>query len=60
VKTTAERRRANHVFRVSLAYDAPGRVGKSASRTDTCHGHFATLIPDRQAVEVFEFEADRL
>jgi uncharacterized protein YndB with AHSA1/START domain len=43
-------------FRVSLTYDAPGRVGKSASRTDTYHGHFAKLIPDRQVVEVLEFE----
>ena len=44
-------------FRVSLTYDEPGRSGKSASRTDTYHGHFARLNPDQQVVEVFEFEA---
>lgn len=43
-------------FRVSLAYDAPGEAGKSAARTDTYHGHFVTLVPDEQVVEVFEFE----
>lgn len=43
-------------FRVSLTYDAPGKAGKSSSRTDTYHGHFARLIPDREVVEVIEFE----
>ncbi len=41
---------------ISLSYDAPDRTGKSASRTDTCHGHFARLMPDEQVVEVLEFE----
>jgi len=50
--------REGGAFRVSLTYDAPGRAGKSASRTDTYRGHFAKLIPDRQVVEVFEFETD--
>jgi uncharacterized protein YndB with AHSA1/START domain len=49
--------REGGAFRVSLTYDAHGRAGKSASRTDTYHGHFDRLIPDRQVVEVFEFEA---
>jgi uncharacterized protein YndB with AHSA1/START domain len=49
--------REGGAFRVSLTYDEPGRAGKSASQTDTYHGHFARLIPDRQVVEVFEFEA---
>ena len=44
-------------FRISLSYDAPDRTGKSASRTDTYHGHFARLVPDQQVVEVLEFEA---
>jgi uncharacterized protein YndB with AHSA1/START domain len=48
--------REGGTFRVSLTYDAPGQAGKSASRTDTYHGHFARLIPDRQVVEVIEFE----
>lgn len=43
-------------FRVSLTYDAPSRIGKSASNTDTYRGHFAKLVPDEQVVEVFEFE----
>ena len=43
-------------FRVSLTYDAPTGTGKSASRTDTYHGHFVRLVPDEQVVEVFEFE----
>ena len=49
--------REGGAFRVSLTYDAPERAGKSASRTDTYHGHFARLIPDRQVVEVMEFES---
>jgi uncharacterized protein YndB with AHSA1/START domain len=43
-------------FRVSLTYDAPTGTGKSASHTDTYHGHFVRLVPDEQVVEVFEFE----
>ena len=43
-------------FRVSLTYDAPASTGKSAEQTDTYHGHFVTLVPDEQVVEVFEFE----
>ncbi|MET8146134.1 SRPBCC domain-containing protein [Sphaerisporangium sp. NPDC005288] len=43
-------------FRISLTYDAPGPTGKSASHTDTYHGHFARLVPDERTVEVFEFE----
>ena len=48
--------REGGAFRVSLTYEAPGRAGKSAARTDTYHGHFGKLIPDREVVEVFEFE----
>ncbi len=43
-------------FRISLSYDAPDRTGKSASGTDTYHGHFARLVPDERVVEVLEFE----
>ncbi|GAA3136480.1 SRPBCC domain-containing protein [Streptomyces rectiviolaceus] len=43
-------------FRVSLTYDAQSGTGKSASHTDTYHGHFAKLVPDEQVVEVLEFE----
>jgi len=48
--------REGGLFRVSLTYDAPTGTGKSASRTDTYHGHFVKLVPDEQVVEVFEFE----
>jgi uncharacterized protein YndB with AHSA1/START domain len=43
-------------FRISLTYDAPTGMGKSAARTDTYRGHFARLQPDEQVVEVLEFE----
>lgn len=43
-------------FRVSLTYDGPDAVGKSAPHTDTYHGHFAKLALDEQVIEVFEFE----
>jgi uncharacterized protein YndB with AHSA1/START domain len=45
-------------FRISLVYDEPDAVGKSAAGTDTYHGHFARLVPDEQVVEVDEFESD--
>lgn len=48
--------REGGAFRISLTYDVLGRAGKSASRTDTYHGHFAKLVPDQKVVEVFEFE----
>ncbi|MFF7791573.1 SRPBCC domain-containing protein [Streptomyces sp. NPDC007991] len=44
-------------FRVSLTYEAPDAIGKSAAHTDTYHGRFAPLVPDEQVVEVLEFEA---
>jgi uncharacterized protein YndB with AHSA1/START domain len=49
--------REGGAFRVSLTYDAPDRSGKSAAHTDTYHGRFARLVPDREVVEVLEFEA---
>ncbi|MEV0522604.1 SRPBCC domain-containing protein [Streptomyces sp. NPDC050439] len=45
-------------FRVSLTYDGQSGTGKSASHTDTYHGHFAKLVPDEQVVEVLAFETD--
>lgn len=48
--------REGGAFRISLTYQAPGSAGKSGAQTDTYHGHFARLVPDRQVVEVFEFE----
>ncbi len=45
-------------IRVSLTYDAPSGVGKTAAHTDTYHGRFVKLVPDEQVVEVDEFETD--
>lgn len=45
-------------FRISLTYDAPSSTGKTTAHTDTYHGHFVTLVPDEQVVEVVEFETD--
>ncbi|MGH4031230.1 SRPBCC family protein [Actinomycetota bacterium Odt1-20B] len=50
--------RVGGAFRISLTYDAPGETGKSASHTDTYHGHFTELVPDERVVEVMEFETD--
>jgi uncharacterized protein YndB with AHSA1/START domain len=45
-------------FRVSLTYDDPGRSGKTHTHTDTYHGRFVKLTPDREVVEIVEFETD--
>ncbi|WP_367038991.1 SRPBCC domain-containing protein [Streptomyces sp. Je 1-332] len=45
-------------FRVSLTYDGQAGTGKSASHTDTYHGHFAKLVPNEQVVEVLAFETE--
>lgn len=48
--------REGGAFRISLTYDAPGEVGKSAENTDTYHGHFVRLVPGQEVVQVMEFE----
>jgi uncharacterized protein YndB with AHSA1/START domain len=48
--------REGGAFRVSLSYDAQDGTGKTAAHTDTYHGRFVRLLPDRQVVEVLEFE----
>ncbi|GHJ54576.1 hypothetical protein Nm8I071_38830 [Nonomuraea sp. TT08I-71] len=45
-------------LRVSLTYEGPDNTGKSTAHTDTYHGQFVKLVPDRQVVEVVEFETD--
>ncbi|KAB1905876.1 SRPBCC family protein [Micromonospora sp. AMSO31t] len=45
-------------LRVSLTYEAPDKTGKSTAHTDSYHGHFVKIVPDRQVVEVVEFETD--
>lgn len=46
------------VFRISLTYDAMTEAGKTTVRTDTHHGRFTRLVPDREVVQVVEFETD--
>lgn len=43
-------------FRISLTYDDPTGTGKTSAQTDTYHGHFVTLVPNTQVIEVMEFE----
>jgi uncharacterized protein YndB with AHSA1/START domain len=43
-------------FRISLTYDEPTGSGKTAAHTDTYHGRFVKLLPDRQVLELVEFE----
>ncbi|KVD49987.1 polyketide cyclase [Burkholderia sp. ABCPW 11] len=51
--------REGGALRVSLSYDTPSAgTGKTAARTDTYHGRFVTLVPDRQIVEIDVFETD--
>lgn len=45
-------------FRISLTHDAPTESGKTSGGTDTYHGRFLRLVPNRQVVEVDEFETD--
>jgi uncharacterized protein YndB with AHSA1/START domain len=48
--------RENGSFRISLTYDEPTGTGKTTAHTDTYHGRFVRLEPDRQVVELVEFE----
>jgi uncharacterized protein YndB with AHSA1/START domain len=48
--------RPGGAFRVSLTYDAAEATGKTSAHTDTYHGRFVELVPDRRIVEAIEFE----
>lgn len=48
--------REGGAFRISLTYDAPTDAGKTSAHTDTYHGRFTKLVPDREVVQVMEFE----
>lgn len=48
--------REGGAFRISLTYEAPDRIGKTAERTDTHHGRFVSLVPDTRVVQLLEFE----
>ena len=45
-------------FRISLTYERFDGVGKTTPHTDTHHGRFVKLVPEREVVEVVEFESD--
>jgi uncharacterized protein YndB with AHSA1/START domain len=45
-------------YRISLTYDEPTGTGKSTAHTDTFHGRFVRLVPDREVVQAVEFETD--
>jgi deoxyribonuclease V len=48
--------REGGAVRVSLTYADDRGAGKTAERTDTYHGRFQRLVPERLVVEVDEFE----
>ncbi|EEE05495.1 SRPBCC family protein [Burkholderia multivorans] len=50
--------REGGALRVSLTSDAAVPAGKTDAHTDTYHGRFVTLVPDRQVVEIDVFETD--
>lgn len=52
--------REGGAFRISLTYDAPDAIGKSAAHTDTYHGRFDQLVPNARVVESLEFESEDL
>jgi uncharacterized protein YndB with AHSA1/START domain len=43
---------------VSLTYDSPDGVGKTTAHTDAYRGRLVRLVPDRELVEVDEFDTD--
>jgi uncharacterized protein YndB with AHSA1/START domain len=43
-------------FRISLTYDSPDAIGKSADHTDTYHGTFAKLVENEVVIQKVEFE----
>src|SRR4051812_22420783 len=45
-------------FRISLTYDLPTDTGKTSAQTDTFHGRFVRLVPEREVVQSTEFETD--
>lgn len=50
--------REGGAIRISLTYEGAEGKGKSSAHTDTYHGRFVRLIPDKQVVEADVFETD--
>lgn len=46
------------VLRISLTYEEPSGQGKTTAHTDTYHGRFLRLVPEKEVVEVDTFETD--
>src|SRR6266404_1144203 len=44
--------REGGTFRISLTYDEPSAIGKTTAHTDTYHGRFVKLVPNREIAEV--------
>ena len=44
-------------FRISLTYNAQDAAGKTSGNTDTYHGRFVKLVPNKQIVQIMEFES---
>jgi len=45
-------------FRISLTYQMPTTSGKTTPQTDSFHGRFVRLVPNREIVQAVEFESD--
>jgi uncharacterized protein YndB with AHSA1/START domain len=50
--------RPGGTFRISLTYDTETGTGKTSEQTDTFHGTFTELVPDRLVVQRGEVETD--
>jgi uncharacterized protein YndB with AHSA1/START domain len=46
------------MFRITLRYDEPETAGKTQGNSDTFEGRFEKLVPDREVVQIIEFETD--
>jgi uncharacterized protein YndB with AHSA1/START domain len=50
--------REGGTFRISLSYDMPTTAGKTDAQLDSFHGRFVKLLPDKEVVQIVEFETD--
>lgn len=50
--------REGGAIRISLTYEEAVGKGKTSAHTDTYHGRFVRLVPDREVVEADVFETD--
>lgn len=45
-------------FRITLTYDEPTGSGKTTPQSDSYHGTFVRLVPDREVIQEMEFDSD--